>query len=115
MVHADVFNIGMPFGQFGLVKLVFRKFIRKVVFLRSRAVLVCGHLGIETAKKAGCRSDKIIDFPYVIDVNRMYAEIPEIQLLDCQADIDTNRIIIMFSGRMIPRRDWKHYFWCSLG
>ena len=31
----------------------------------------------------------------------MYAEIPEIQLLDCQVDIDTNRIIIILSGRMI--------------
>ena len=34
VVHADVFNIRMPFGRFGLIKLVVREFIRKVVFLR---------------------------------------------------------------------------------
>lgn len=104
VVHADVFNIGMPVGRFSLIKRVVREFIRKVIFWRSRAILVCGDEGVETAKKAGCRSDKIIDFPYVIDVNRMRAAIPEIQFSACQADIDADRLIIMFSGRMIPRK-----------
>jgi glycosyltransferase involved in cell wall biosynthesis len=104
VVHADVFNIGMPLGRFRLLKLIVRELIRKVVFWRSRAVLVCGDIGLETAKKAGCKSEKIIDFPYVIDVSRMRDEIPENQSSDCQSDIDADRLIIMFSGRMIPRK-----------
>lgn len=104
VVHADLFNIDMPTGRFRLMKLLVREFMRKIVFSRSIAVLVCGDLGIETAKKAGCRSEKIIDFPYVIDVKRMRADIPEINFSDCQADKEADRIIIMFSGRMIPRK-----------
>ena len=104
VVHADLFNIGMPTGRFRLMKFLVREFMRKIVFWRSKAVLVCGHLGIETAKKAGCSSKKIIDFPYVIDVNRMQAEIPEVKFSDCEADIDKKRLIIIFSGRMIPRK-----------
>ena len=104
VVHADLFNIGMPAGRFALMKLLVREFMRKIVFWRSKAVLVCGNLGVETAKKAGCRSDKIIDFPYVIDVNRMRSDIPQTKFSDCQADIESDRLIIMFSGRMIPRK-----------
>lgn len=104
VVHADVFNIGMPFGRFRVLKLLVREIVRKIVFWRSRAILVCGELGVESAKKAGCRSDKIIDFPYVIDVSRMLAETPDIQLSDCKTDIKRNRLIITFSGRMIPRK-----------
>ena len=104
VVHADVYNTGMPFGRFTLAKFVVREFMRKLVFWESTAVLVCGLEGIESAKKAGCASEKIVDFPYVIDVDRMRSETPQKLPKNCQVDIDSGALIIMFSGRMIARK-----------
>lgn len=104
VVHADVFNNGMPFGRLIFLKFLVRELIRKIVFWKSVSVLVCGAEGVESARKAGCVSKKIIDFPYVIDVDRMRSEAPKTPPLRCQADIDSGDLIIMFSGRMIPRK-----------
>ena len=104
VVHADVYNTGMPFGRFTLAKFVVRELMRKLVFWKSTSALVCGLEGIESAIKAGCASEKIVDFPYVIDVDRMRSETPKTPPLACQEDINKDALIIMFSGRMIPRK-----------
>jgi glycosyltransferase involved in cell wall biosynthesis len=104
VVHADQFNLGMPPGCFSSAKFVVREIIRKLIFSRALAILVCGRKGVDSALEAGCKAEKVIDFPYVIDISRMLSEKPTDLPLDCKSDVDSKKLIIMFSGRMIPRK-----------
>lgn len=104
VMHADEFNNSRPQGEFSGFKWFFRELLRKWIFKYGRAVLVCGRRGMETALLAGCNEKKILDFPYVIDVERMRAESPEALPQGCISDLNDGAIVIFFSGRMIPRK-----------
>lgn len=104
VVHADVFNIGMPNGNFGLLKWVVRESLRWLIFIKAQAVLVCGKLGVETAQKAGCFEHKIYNFPYVINLERIITDKPKVLPNECKQDLHKSKKIIFFSGRMIPRK-----------
>ena len=103
-VHADVFNNGRPEGQFSKVKWLIREALRKLVFARAEAVLVCGRRGAETALEAGCPKDKIRDFPYSVSLARIQTDQPDVVVDECAEDIRAGRSIVLFSGRMIPRK-----------
>jgi len=104
VVHADEFNNNRPQGKLGFLKLLFRELLRKLIFKCGDAVLVCGRRGIESAIAAGCKEEKILDFPYVIDVARMKRDAPEVMPAECFRDINEKATVIFFSGRMIPRK-----------
>jgi glycosyltransferase involved in cell wall biosynthesis len=104
VVHADQFNNQWPKGRLALLKLMIRELLRKIVFLRGDAVLVCGKRGIASALTAGCLPEKVLDFPYVVDAQRMRVDDPKELPTACQEDLDENRLVIFFSGRMIPRK-----------
>lgn len=104
VVHADVFNNGMPEGRLRRLKWVVREALRRVVFARAEAVLVCGRLGVETARSAGCPEHKIRDFPYSISLARLMTDQPETVPAGCREDISARRTVVLFSGRMIPRK-----------
>ncbi len=104
VMHADEFNNSRPQGKFSGLKWVFRELLRQWIFKCGRAVLVCGRRGEETALLAGCNEKKILNFPYVIDVERMKAESPEVVPQGCIGDLNEGSIVIFFSGRMIPRK-----------
>lgn len=104
VMHADEFNNRWPQGKLGLLKWSFREILRKLVFKYGEAVLVCGRRGIETALLAGCNEEKILDFPYVIDVERLRMDVPEVVSQECIGDLDEEGTVIFFSGRMIPRK-----------
>ena len=103
-VHTDEFNIGLPAGSCNRLKWVIREILRKMYFATAVAILVCGRRGIETAILAGCSEDKISNFPYVIDVNRLKNDRPKIIPEQCLKDKEEGKVIILFSGRMIPRK-----------
>lgn len=104
VVHADVFNNNMPAGRGSYPKWLLREVLRRLVFTRAQAVLVCGRMGIETARAAGCPESKIQDFPYCISVQRVLMDEPEIIPASCLNDLQAHRCVILFSGRMIPRK-----------
>lgn len=103
-VHADEFNVDRPSGRLWAPKWMVREGLRRLIFSRSVGVLVCGKRGISSAKTAGCPTVKIIDFPYVIDACRMQSDHPSAIPIDCQHDLEAERLVIAFSGRMIPRK-----------
>jgi len=103
-VHSDVFNTLNPSGSLALFKKWIRDSIRLYVFRHASAVLVCGKLGISSAMKAGCPAEKIIDFPYVVDVRRIMGAVPEQIPEIAKLDVVANKKIIYFSGRMIARK-----------
>jgi len=99
----DHFNIGTPNSKFIFAKII-RSFIRQLVFRFSKAVLICGNYGWATAIEAGCSEDKLINFPYVVDYQRLkYLANDPNSFIDLKDEIK-NRIIILFSGRMIERK-----------
>lgn len=104
VMHADEFNNSLPRGKLGSLKWLIRELLRKLIFKHGDAVLVCGRRGMETALLAGCKEEKILDFPYVIDVERMKIEVPEAIPQGCVGDLDEGATVIFFSGRMIPRK-----------
>lgn len=104
VVHADVFNNRWPPGQLAWLKLMIRQSLRKIVFERGDAVLVCGRRGLESAQEAGCPRSKVLDFPYVIDAARIKSDAPAELPAACLEDVGDGRLIIFFSGRMIPRK-----------
>jgi glycosyltransferase involved in cell wall biosynthesis len=103
-LHSDVFNTSNPSGRFPILKRWVRESIRLYIFRHASAVLVCGKLGISSAVEAGCPTEKIIDFPYVIDVNRMMDAVPEQIPEIASLDVLDRKNIIYFSGRMIARK-----------
>lgn len=104
VMHADEFNNDAPQGRLSRLKLLVRQFLRRQIFKHGEAVLVCGKRGIESALKAGCIRDKVLDFPYVIDVERIKQDVPEDVPPGCAEDLSRGESIIFFSGRMIPRK-----------
>lgn len=104
VVHADVFNNGRPVGRLAWLKLVLREGLRKLVFCHADAILVCGRLGVETARAAGCPPGKIRDFPYCVSLARIHNDQPEKIPEPCIGDLAAGRPVILFSGRMIPRK-----------
>lgn len=104
VMHADEFNNNPLQGKLGSLKWFSRELLRKLIFKYAEAVLVCGRRGIETALLAGCKEEKILDFPYVIDIERMRMEVPEVVPQGCIGDLDEGATVIFFSGRMIPRK-----------
>jgi|GEM_PF-2101001 len=104
VMHADEFNNDLPQGQLAKVRLIVREFLRRQIFKHGDAVLVCGRRGIESALKAGCVREKVRDFPYVIDVERIKQDAPEVVPPGCVEDLERGDPIIFFSGRMIPRK-----------
>lgn len=104
VMHADEFNNNRPQGKLGFLKLLVRELLRKLIFKYGDAVLVCGRRGIESAIAAGCKEEKILDFPYVIDAERMKIDAPEVMPAACIQDVDEGATVLFFSGRMIPRK-----------
>ncbi len=104
VVHADEFNNRRPQGKLSRLKWFLRELLRKLIFKYGEAVLVCGRRGMESALLAGCKEEKILDFPYVIDVERMRIDAPEVVPQGCIGDLDEGATVIFFSGRMIPRK-----------
>lgn len=104
VVHADEFNNERPQGSLAGLKWLVREFLRTTIFRYGDAVLVCGRRGVQSASAAGCRDDKILDFPYVIDAGRMKVDQPDAVPEACRQDLSTGTTVIFFSGRMIPRK-----------
>ena len=104
VLHSDVFNNGRPAGKFSPIKRIVRGLLRRTSFNWGSAVLVCGKRGKESTLKAGCTSEKILNFPYVIDINRINLAQPASVPALCQDDLDGKKVVIFFSGRMIPRK-----------
>jgi len=104
VVHADIFNNGRPEGRFSSLKWMLREALRRLVFARAEAILVCGRLGVETAQTAGCPKEKIHDFPYSVSLARILKDQPKAIPEQCGEDLRTDKSIILFSGRMIPRK-----------
>lgn len=104
VIHADEFNNSRPQGKLSGLKWFFRELLRKLIFKYGAAVLVCGRRGIETALLAGCKEERIVNFPYVIDAERMRIDAPEAIPQECVEDLDEGVTVIFFSGRMIPRK-----------
>jgi glycosyltransferase involved in cell wall biosynthesis len=103
-VHSDVFNNQFPDGRYRYIKLFVRKIIRMLIFRTATAILNCGKKGMASAAIAGCPETKIFDFPYVVDVERIRSDEPIQVPEQCRKDIVSGDIIILFSGRLIPRK-----------
>lgn len=103
-VHSDIFNIQSPRPPLVWVKCWIRDCIRAVIFRFSAGVLVCGKLGLESALLAGCLPTKVIDFPYVIDPERLLADVPNSIPSDVESDVRDSCVKLYFSGRMIERK-----------
>lgn len=103
-LHSDIFNLNMPKPPLGAIKLMLRSFLRYMIFKYATGVLVCGKLGYESAVVAKCPKSKIIDFPYVVNRERLNQDssvsVPD-QLL---RDLQSKRLVLYFSGRMIARK-----------
>lgn len=104
VVHGDVLNNMSPSGRLAWLKLILRESLRKVILLKGDAVLVCGRRGVESAIQAGFSRKKILDFPYVIDVERIKLDEPVDIPVGCLDDLENKSIVLFFSGRMIPRK-----------
>jgi glycosyltransferase involved in cell wall biosynthesis len=103
-VHSDVFNRAKPKGRFAVLKRMLRDALRRYIFLRARAILVCGQAGYASALAVGCPPSKIIDFPYVVDRKRLMSDQPSsvpTEILEDRQRLDT---IFYFSARMIERK-----------
>jgi len=103
-VHSDIFNIQAPRAPLAWLKRWVRDGIRIIIFRFSAGVLVCGKLGYESALLAGCPQSKVIDFPYVVDRERLLSDELTSIPLDVKEDVNTSRLSLYFSGRMIERK-----------
>jgi len=104
LLYVDEFNNKWPVGKLGFFKWVARETMRLFSFRYADAVLVCGRKGIESAVKAGCDQNKIYDFPYTVDLERILSDMPEEIPKQCLADMHSSRTVLFFSGRMIERK-----------
>jgi len=104
-IHSDVFN-NEVLGESIASKLKFfvRNAVRSVIFSTATAVLNCGDKGIKSALKAGCHEDKVFDFPYVVNKERLSTDMPESIPQECLSDVALKKTIILYSGRFIPRK-----------
>ncbi len=103
-VHSDIFNIQAPQAPLAFLKRWVRDGIRAIIFRFSSGVLVCGKLGYESAVLAGCPQSKVIDFPYVVDRDRLLSDEPTSIPLGLEEDLRSSRLRLYFSGRMIERK-----------
>jgi glycosyltransferase involved in cell wall biosynthesis len=103
-VHSDIFNIQAPRVPLAWLKRWVRDGIRAIIFRFSAGVLVCGKLGYESSLLAGCPQSKVIDFPYVVDRDRLLADEPTSIPLDVQENVNVSSLSLYFSGRMIERK-----------
>jgi glycosyltransferase involved in cell wall biosynthesis len=106
-VHSDIFNIQAPRGPLAWLKRWIRDGIRAIIFRFSTGVLVCGKLGYESALLAGCPQSKVIDFPYVVDRERLLYDEPKSIPLGLEEDLRSSELRLYFSGRMIERKGLK--------
>ena len=112
LVHSDIFNLSNPAAPLSLLKKIIRNALRHWIFKRALAILVCGKLGLQSALDAGCARDKVIDFPYVVDLQRILTDepekVPRVVLEDIAASKEESakegHTIFYFSGRMITRK-----------
>jgi glycosyltransferase involved in cell wall biosynthesis len=104
LVHSDIFNIQAPRAPLALLKRWVRDSIRAIIFRFSTGVLVCGKLGYESTLLAGCPQYKVIDFPYAVDRERLLSDEPTSIPVDLEEDIESLRVSLYFSGRMIERK-----------
>jgi glycosyltransferase involved in cell wall biosynthesis len=105
-LSADQFNTDRP-TRGGLMALAAREMLRRVVFRTASLVLTCGREGYASAIRAGCPAHKIIDFPYVVEAERLATGEPEAIPDVCAQDIDSGKLILLFSGRLIPRKGFE--------
>lgn len=103
-VHSDVFNNCPPQSPREWLKHLPRNLIRRLIFRSATAILVCGKRGYESAIVAGCNPTKVHDFPYAVDVQRIQSDEPEEVPAICRQDLQSGRVVLLFSGRMIPRK-----------
>lgn len=103
-VHSDIFNLQAPRAPLALLKRLIRDGLRTMIFRYSTGILVCGKLGYESAILAGCPQKKVIDFPYVVDRERLLSDLPTSIPLEVQEDANSSRLRLYFSGRMIDRK-----------
>ena len=104
----DKLNNGKVESNFQIFAYIYRYILRFLVFKFSIAIMSCGQPGINSILKAGCREDKVYNFPYVIDKNRMMDDLPENLPSICLQDLKEKKIILTFSGRMILRKGLKN-------
>jgi len=104
----DKFNNGKINSKFSIFAYIYRYIFRLLIFKFSIGIMTCGEPGIKSVLKAGCLKEKVYNFPYVIDKSRLINDLPENIPLDCKKDIDNKKIILTFSGRMIPRKGLKN-------
>lgn len=99
----DVFNNQPPrFG--GHIGAAVRTILRRIIFRTAKLVLVCGQPGSVSALAAGCPREKLVDFPYAVNVERLERSMPQHVPEACQRDLGSGQTIILFSGRLIPRK-----------
>lgn len=104
LIYVDEFNNKRPLGRFSFFKWVVREILRKFSFTYAQSVFVCGRKGVESAIKAGCAPDKVRDFPYVVDQERIMGDAPDEIPEQCLADMRGSVPVLFFSGRMIERK-----------
>lgn len=104
LLYVDEFNTKQPPGKFSVLKWTVRETLRKFTFAYAKAILVCGQKGVESTIEAGCAPNKIYDFPYVVDLERIQNDMPEAIPEQCIADTNGLLPILFFSGRMIERK-----------
>lgn len=104
VMFSDALNISPATTLLGRVKQGLRDAVRRIVFCTTRAMLVCGSHGRTSTILAGCPPEKVLDFPYVVDVERLRSDTPPAVPEACRMDLDSGRIVVLFSGRMIPRK-----------
>lgn len=102
----DDLNRGLPSGNWMSkpIKILIRNLLRKLVFNTSYKVFVSGKNAYRSVLAAGCNSEKIVDFPYVVDKKRILSDNPSELPKACCLDLDNKKTIIFFSGRMIERK-----------
>lgn len=103
-LHSDIFNLNMPKPPMRVIKLQLRSFLRYMIFKSATGVLVCGKLGYESAVAAHCPISKIIDFPYVVDRERLNQDSSVLVPDELLQDLQNQRLVMYFSGRMIARK-----------
>jgi glycosyltransferase involved in cell wall biosynthesis len=100
---ADHFNVDQP-QQGGVFGRIIRFLIRKGVFGRAFAILVCGRPGWCSAIRAGCPEQKLLDFPYTVDPLRLRRRCTASDSLRALLSRADGRPMVLFSGRLIARK-----------
>lgn len=104
----DKLNNGKTSSAFPIFGYFYRYVLRLLVFKFSIAIFTCGVEGINSILKAGCKKEKVYNFPYVIDKLRIINDLPVNIPSRCKKDLNSKKIILTFSGRMIPRKGLKN-------